>query len=455
MRFAALLVAVVSCLNAQQLRVGRAAVRITPPAGIPMAGYYSVRLAEGTHDDLYSKAIVLEQDGARVALVACDLVAIEDSVAKTARQKIEQITGIPGGNVMISATHSHTGPLMREGFLSAIEGPPLQIARKYLTDLPNLIARSVEQAKADLQPARASAGIGQEGALSFNRRFLMKGGKIGWNPAKMDPNIIRPLGPIDPDVPVVYFETPATKPLASYVNFAMHLDTVGGALFSADYAYPLSTLLGKLKGPDMLTLFTIGTAGNINHRDVQNPSPQKGFAEAERIAGVLAGEVLKTYSRLKLLETAAPQARSENLKLDLPAIQPGDAAKARQIVAKLGKADAPPFLDQVNAFKVLDIASRVGRGLEAEVQVIALGNQIAWVGLPGEIFVELGAAIKKGSPFPHTIIAELANGLIGYVPNRTAYAEGAYEVVSARCAAGSGEALAEAALRLLHQLYTK
>src|SRR5438067_4719425 len=108
MRFAALLVAVVSGLNAQQLRVGRGAVRITPPAGIPMAGYYSVRLAEGVHDDLYSKAIVLEQDGASVALVACDLVAIEDSVAKTARQKIERVTGISAGNVMISATHSHT-----------------------------------------------------------------------------------------------------------------------------------------------------------------------------------------------------------------------------------------------------------------------------------------------------------------------------------------------------------
>ena len=72
--------------------------------------------------------------------------------------------------------------------------------------------------------------------------------------------------------------------------------------------------------------------------------------------------------------------------------------------------------------------------------------------MPGEIFVELGLAIKKASPFRYTMIAELANGAIGYIPNQEAYAQGNYEVVSARCAAGSGEMLAEAALKLLKEL---
>jgi neutral ceramidase len=83
--------------------------------------------------------------------------------------------------------------------------------------------------------------------------------------------------------------------------------------------------------------------------------------------------------------------------------------------------------------------------------VIALGNEIAWVSLPGEVFVELGLSIKKRSPFRQTLIAELANGSIGYIPDRRAYAEGNYEPVSARCAAGSGEMLVEAAVRLLKQ----
>jgi neutral ceramidase len=69
--------------------------------------------------------------------------------------------------------------------------------------------------------------------------------------------------------------------------------------------------------------------------------------------------------------------------------------------------------------------------------------------------VELGLAIKQDSPFPNTIIAELANGAIGYIPSRRAYAQGNYEVVSARCAEGSGERLVDTALRLLSSLYAE
>ena len=80
-------------------------------------------------------------------------------------------------------------------------------------------------------------------------------------------------------------------------------------------------------------------------------------------------------------------------------------------------------------------------------------NQIVGL-LPGEIFVELGLALKKASPFKHTFIAELANGSIGYIPNRSAYPEGNYEVVSARCAEGSGEMLVDAAVKMLKKLHS-
>ncbi|MBI3874457.1 MAG: hypothetical protein HY300_00490 [Verrucomicrobia bacterium] len=98
------------------------------------------------------------------------------------------------------------------------------------------------------------------------------------------------------------------------------------------------------------------------------------------------------------------------------------------------------------------MAAREGKPQEVEVQVIALGDDLAFVSLPGEIFVELGMAIKQASPFKHTIIAELANGAIGYIPTKRAFAEGNYEPTSARCAAGSGEMLVEAAVRLLNEL---
>jgi len=81
-----------------------------------------------------------------------------------------------------------------------------------------------------------------------------------------------------------------------------------------------------------------------------------------------------------------------------------------------------------------------------------MGDALAWVSLPGEIFVELGLSIKAASPFAQTQIAELANGSIGYIPNRSAYAQGNYEVESARCAEGSGEILVQAAIRMLEDL---
>jgi hypothetical protein len=109
------------------------------------------------------------------------------------------------------------------------------------------------------------------------------------------------------------------------------------------------------------------------------------------------------------------------------------------------------FLEKVKAYQVLDVAGRDGQPWEVEVQVIALGDRVAWVSLPGEMFVELGLAVKKASPFPYTLIAELANGSVGYVPDRAAYAQGNYEVVSARCAEGSGERLVEVAERLLKE----
>jgi len=87
------------------------------------------------------------------------------------------------------------------------------------------------------------------------------------------------------------------------------------------------------------------------------------------------------------------------------------------------------------------------------VQVFTIGNHAAIVSLPGEIFVELGMSIRQGSPFPITGVAELANGSIGYVPNRVAYPQGEYEVLSARCAQGSGEILVDAALEMLSTLY--
>jgi len=153
---------------------------------------------------------------------------------------------------------------------------------------------------------------------------------------------------------------------------------------------------------------------------------------------------------LKPVSDTTLRVRREVLQLPLAKITDADVAEAGEVVKRMKTAK---FMELVQAFKVLDVAGRAGRPWEVEVQVIALGRDLAWVSLPGEIFVELGLNIKTASPFKQTHIAELANGAIGYIPNRSAYAEGNYEVVSARCAEGSGELLVTAAVRMLEELY--
>jgi hypothetical protein len=459
-----------------ELRVGVAAVKITPPAGTPMAGYYYARGSEDVIDDLYTKAAVLDDGSTKAALVVCDLITLPRKTVLDARQLIEQQTGIPGGHVMISATHTHTGPaLSRDSVRDNQDGGSSDPARNYTLELPKRIAQAVAEANGKLTSVRASYAKECEERLSFCRRFWMKDGTVGWNPGKLNPNVIRPVSPIDPEVGIVYFETTDKRPLLTYVNFAMHADTTGGTKISADYPGVLARRLADYKGPDMMTIFANGACGNINHVNVNWAGPQTTPAEASRLGTILAGSVLKAYMNLKpvapprvagfqpairgrdALDTVNPaeggwatlRVRSEVLQLPLAKITPEDVQEAKATVEKKDKAK---FMEQVKAYKILDVDKRAGTPLEVEVQVITMGDTLAWVSLPGEIFVELGLSIKAASPFAQTHIAELANGTIGYIPNRSAYMEGNYEVISARCAEGSGELLVQAAVKMLEEL---
>jgi len=443
--------------HAEDLRVGAAAVDITPPVGTPMAGYYNIRPSEGVHDALFAKALVLEQGGKKAALVALDLISTPQPLVDEARREIEKATGLRGAAVMISATHAHTGPVLKSGTArDDAFGGNSELAVKYNAGLPARVAEAVRLAEAALAPATAAAARGSETAIAFNRRFHMKDGTVGWNPGKLNPAILKAAGPIDPAVEVLTFAgaDKARTPLATYVNYAVHLDNVGGAQISADFPATLAKLLGEFQGPRMVTLYTSGCCGDINHLDVRWAEPQHGFGNAARMGTILAGEVLRTWPDLKPARPGPLQVKSEIVQLPLALLGPDDVEEAREVLKRRGqKGSEPTFLETVKAFRVLDVADREGRPLEVEVQAIALGDEVAWVSLPGEIFVELGLEIKQDSPFRHTILAELANGAIGYIPARRAYAQGNYEVVSARCAEGSGERLVDAAGRLLKAMH--
>src|SRR6476620_7284888 len=142
-------------LLAADLTVGAAAVSITPPEGTPLAGYYSYRGTKTVLDDIYSKAIVLQLGDAKAALIVCDLISLPRHIVVEARRHIEKATGIPGAHVMISATHTHTGPvLMRESSLDELVGATSDLGRRYTEKLPELIAKSVTDAHKKHPPVR-------------------------------------------------------------------------------------------------------------------------------------------------------------------------------------------------------------------------------------------------------------------------------------------------------------
>ncbi|MBK8882953.1 MAG: hypothetical protein IPN67_11365 [Bacteroidales bacterium] len=439
--------------KSDDLRVGASAVKITPPLGVPLAGQYYDRGATAVHDDLYAKAMVIEKNGVKVAIVSCDLVDIGKDLVPAARRLAMKSTGIPEDHIMISATHSHTGPVIPSpGNINSSQGSVPEILTAYMAKLPGLISESIKQANENLKPAIIAGGLGHEETISFNRRFFMTDGTVGWNPGKMNPMIIKPAGPIDPDVSVLYAETADGVPVSTYVNFALHLDITGGLEISADMPYTLAKILGEVKSQNMITMFTQGCCGNINHINVKTAEEQSGNAEAERIGTVLAGEVIRTCTRLKPLTVGTISVSSEIVSLPLAVISTAELPWAREITSKYGKPDAAPFMDMVKAFKILEINDRKGKALEAEIQVIALGDSCAIVSLPGEVFTELGMYIKSRSPYPFTIVEELANVSVDYVPDMKACIEGNYEPISARCAPGSGELLAKKAIEMLWEL---
>jgi hypothetical protein len=451
-----LAISATSSLSAE-FRLGAAAVPINPPLGIALAGYYHERGSEGVLDDIFAKATVLDDGRTRAAIVVCDLISMPKWIVAEAREIIESQTGIPGTNVLIAATHTHTAPvLLRDWSRDDSDGAAKPISKNYNQTLPKLIAEAVAAANKERQPVRVSVGKENEPRLANNRRFWMRDGSVSWNPGKLNSQIVRPAGPIDPEVAVFYAETAAEKPtpLLTFVNYAMHPDTTGGTRISADYPGALSRALALYKGPGMLTLFGNGTCGNLNHTDVRWAGAQGGPHEAARHGTILAAAVFKTYPRLQPLGNAGPlRVRSETVKLPLPAFTSEQLEQARVDVRTAKDNTRDGFMKLVRAHRTLDIAAREGKPQEVEMQVIALGRDVAWVAWPGEIFVELGLSVKAGSPFAHTYNVELANGAVGYIPNKSAYPEGNYEVESARVAEGSGEMLVTSALRMLAELH--
>jgi len=449
-------------LQAAELEAGVAVADITPPIGYRMCGYFYERLSTGVRDSLHAKAIYLHQNNQQAALVFCDLIGVPQAVTDQARLIANRKTGIPSTNIMVAATHSHTGPLYFDALRTflherAVEknGSDPQETIDYPSALAEKLAGAIVQAKTAAKPVELAAGVAKQTGLSFNRRFHMKDGTVVFNPGKLNPNIVRAAGPIDPDLGLVLLRDHRQgQAFASLTVFALHLDTTGGTEYSADYPFHLERSARAKFGQDFIAIFGAGTCGDINHIDVATNRLQKGGDESQRIGKTLGESVLTALPELKPANKPSLAVCYTTVSAPLQEFSQEQIARARERLARVGTKDLS-FLEQVESYKILDVQemrARSGQMLPMEVQAFRLDPDTILVGLPGEVFVELGLAIKQASPFRNTLVVELCNNDIGYVPTRKAFVEGSYEVVNSRVQSGGGEMLVEAAARLLKEL---
>jgi hypothetical protein len=222
---------------------------------------------------------------------------------------------------------------------------------------------------------------------------------------------------------------------------------VGGARYAADYPYYVEKVLRKTLGNDFTLLFGTGTCGDINHIDVTRKERLKTDVIGRRLGETIAASLDEMVS----VDTPSLGVRRMVVDAPLQKFTPEEVAQAEKDIHKVGTRELS-FLDQVKAYKTLAVTWRGGKTLPLEVQVFRLSDEVAVVGLPGEVFVDLGLAIKTASPFRTTLVVELCQDAPGYIPTRKAFAEGSYETVNSRIAPGGGELMAAAAIRLLRDL---
>jgi neutral ceramidase len=454
------------------LRVGVAETDLTPPVGFPMAGYYHERLAEGTIDPLKAKAIVFRDGDTAAALVVCDLIGIATDLSREVKRRVAEQTGIPASNVVIAATHSHTAPdYMKELWLTLGKADQQQLRADYIQKLTAGPVAAIVKADAAAKPAALATGAAtQTTPVAFNRRFVMRDGSVKTWQNYSNPDVIRAAGPIDPEIGLLTIRDPEGNQLRGVLsNFALHLDTVGGTRWSADYPYFIEQTLRGSVGEDVISIFGTGCCGDINHSDPSRRERNK----ADFIGGSLGKSITAALADLKPIETPTLRVRSQVVRLPLQDATAEEVARSVQLVELARGGQKIDFFDHVTAYKKLILdqlrhekphtqtdqhitwglsRSLAGTGdtLPVEVTAITLGSDVAIVCLPGEVFVELGLAIKQASPFRTTLVIELSNAVETiYIPHRAAYAGGSYEVTNSAVQPGSGEMLVEAALTLL------
>lgn len=436
------------------LTAGFSKVCISPPIGAPLAGFAARHgMCEGIHDDLFSRALVIEKDGNAVAFVSLDVLAVSSEFVERVRENIQRRTGIKSDAIMIAATHTHAGPVTIRTFFN----PDGTLDKDYMERLSKAVEDSVAQAFDNKFSARIGVGSGFISGIGVNRR----------TPDKQ---------PIDEEIGIIKVEDLQGNTQAVFINYACHPTVLGSNNLLATGDFPYFTVKKIEQNTGGFAMFVNGTQGNISMGHSSELSaigiitPGRTFEHAEELGNKLADAALKVLPLIETSDSATISAVKIPFPLPLKKYPPSsETAQAMQKAEehlqsldangernadeldKLLRAKSAALYASIENFYARETEKFTDRVMEIELQGIRIGEAV-FVAVPAEVFVEIGLQLKKRAP-QKTYIVGIANGYIGYLPTSEAYQSGGYEVVSARCSAETHELLIDQTIELEKQLF--
>jgi len=471
------------------LQAGVGRVVITPPVGIRMMGYTVQEcVSDAVERELTATALVLTDDQAKVALLACDILFIQNPYVDRIRERIGAAIGIPAEHVLINASHTHLGPML-PGWHSDTPGQA-QLQNRYLATLEESLAGVASMADARLQSARIGAGIGHA-QIGINRReHLPDGGVvIGDNPD----------GPVDHDVGVIRIDDLSGQTLATVMTAAAHTIVLGPGTsrLSPDYVGPARDVVEQTTGAP--SLFLQGAAGNVSPRCGIGSGGTEQDDDLRRIGAMLGGEVIKTWAGIRTHDRRGPRRIVQSVAaISLWDYEPVDEAcltefgvTSRRVTLPMGplperhvaESQRNRYREQLaqaqngDSIGAIHVAQRLVDWAELVLRTIDSGepvtrelvcwalrvNDIGIVAVNGEPFAELALEVKRRSPLHNNFFLGYSNGCLGYLPTPEAFAEGGMEVhesyqnymLPAPFTREWGPAVVSNSLELLEQLTTK
>lgn len=391
-------------------KAGLARVKITPEENMWMAGYaFRDHPSEGTLTDLWAKALLLEDaKGKRAVMISVDLVAIRQVISEPVRNRIEKQFGLDRSQILINASHTHSGPETRSApYIFTLEKKELDKIDRYAKKLEDQLVNLVGEALKNLKPASISSENGQS-RFQVNRRNNDES-KLALQTELKGPN--------DFAVPVIKVTNNNGKIIAIAFGYACHNTVLNTYDWSSDYAGYAQLELEK-RYPGATALFFQGAGAD------QNPLPRRTVALAQQYGETLAASVDRVLKeKMKPLSATLSLSYSE---IDLKFEKPSPTSSELKAIMS-DASDTPDYL-KANA-KVLLYQLEKGEKLMNSypypVQVWKLGEQ-AIVTLGGEVLVGYANELKKiyGQEI---FVFGYSNDVMAYIPTSTVWKEGGYE----------------------------